>query len=177
MKRAMTLIVVMSVLLFSQLALAEWKFQPGELTEIWGGEVQDQGLADQQLAAAGLRIVPLQVYTHYTSNINEAAVPWWHLDQEFYATVALRIYGSGDYSSSLTITDVKTGKSVKFRYGSESITEEGFSWWTYGPMSVSGDASKLPRTFKLTYSYKVGTIVTSVSTKIMLIAGDGLGGF
>ena len=177
MKRAMTLIVVMSVFLFSQLAFAEWEFHPGELTVIRGGEAQDQKLADQQVTAAGLKIVPLQVYTHPTSEFNQGAVPWVILDQEFYATVALRLYGTGDYSSSLTVTDVKTGKSIKFRYGRESITEEGFRWWTYGPMEVSGDESKLPRTFQLTYSYKVGTKVKSVSTKMMLIAADGLGGF
>jgi hypothetical protein len=163
----MTLIVVMAVLLFSQLALAEVEFQPGELTVIWGGGVQDQGLPDQQLAAAGLKIVPLQAYTHPTSNISEAAMPWWNLDQEFYTTVVLPVYGSGDFSSTLTITDVKTGKSTKIRYGSESITE-GFYWFTYGPSSLSGDPSRLPRIFNLTYSYKVGTTVKSVSTKIML---------
>ena len=134
---------------------------------IRGGEVQDQGLADQQLAAAGLKTVPLQVYTHPTSNIDEHAVPWWNLDQEYHTTVALRVYGSGDYSSSLTITDVKTGKSTKIRYGTRSITE-GFNWLPYGADSWSGDPSKLPRTFQLTYSYKVGLTVKTVSTKIML---------
>ncbi len=169
MKRVMTVIVVMSVLLFSQLALAEWEFQPGELTVIRGGEVQDQGILDQQLAAAaGLRIVPLQAWTHPTMNIDEHAQPWWNLDQEYYTTVALRVYGSGSFSSSLTITDVKTGISRKIGYGSESITE-GDYWLTYGPDSVSGDPSKLPRTFNLNYSYKVGTVVKSISTKIMLI--------
>jgi len=182
MKRVMTLTVVMSVLLFSQLALAEWEFQPGTLMVIRGGEAQGQQLPHQQVTVAGLKIVPLQAYTHPTSDPSQMAVPWVVLDQEFYATVALRIDGTGDYSSSLTVTDVKTGKSVKFRMGRESITEEGFRWWTYGPMEVSPldgnvDPSKLPRTFQLTYSYKVGTTVKSVSTKIMLIAADGLGGF
>jgi hypothetical protein len=169
MKRAMTLIVVMSVLLFSQLALAEWEFQPGTLVAIRGGEAQDQGNTDQELAAAaGFRIVPLQVWTHPTMNIDEHAQPWWNLEQDYYATVALRVYGSGSFSSSLTVTDVKTGKSIKFRYGPESITE-GDYWLTYGPDSVSGDPSRLPRTFSLKYSYKVGTVVKSITTKIMLI--------
>jgi len=167
MKRAMTLIAVMVVLLCSQLAFAEWEFHPGELTLISESQVQDQGLPDQQPVAAGLKIVPLQVYTHPTLNIDEHAQPWWNLEQEYYTTVALRVYGSGSFSSTLTVTDVKTGKSIKIRYGSESITE-GFYWFTYGPDSWSGNPSKLPRVFKLTYSYKVGLTVTSVSMKIML---------
>ena len=101
-------------------------------------------------------------------NIDEHAQPWWNLEQEFYTTVALRVYGSGSFSSWLTVTDVKTGTSAKFRYGPESITE-GDYWFTYGPDSLSGDPSKLPRTFNLTYSYNVGTVVKSVSTKIMMI--------
>ena len=168
MKRAMTLVVVMSVLLFSQLTFAEWEFHPGKLTMFRVGDVHDQGLSDQQLAAGGLKIVPLQAYTHPTMNIDEHAAPWWNLEQDFYATVALRVYGSGSFSSSLTVTDVKTGKSVKFGYGSESITE-GEYWFTYGPDSLEGDPSRLPRTFNLKYSYKVGTVVKSVSTKIMLV--------
>ena len=169
MQRVMTVIVVMSVLLFSQLALAEWKFQPGELTVIRGGEVQDQGIADQEVAAAaGFRIVPLQVYSHPTMNIDEHAQPWWNLEQEYYTTVALRVYGSGSFSSTLTVTDVKTGEKTIIKYGSESITE-GDCWLTYGPDSWSGDSSKLPRTFNLKYSYKIGTVVKSISTKIMLI--------
>jgi hypothetical protein len=168
MKRAMTLMVMMTVLLFSQVALADWEFHPGEFTVIRGGEVQDQGLADQQPAAAGLKIVPLQVYTHRTMNIDEHAQPWWNLEQPYYVTVALRVYGSGTFSSSLTVTDVKTGVSQKIKYGSETITE-GFYWFTYGPDSWSGDPSQLPRTFILKYSYKVGITVKSVSTKIMLI--------
>ena len=52
MKRVLTLIVVMSIFLFSQLAFAEWEFHPGELTVVWEGEAQDQGLADEQPAAA-----------------------------------------------------------------------------------------------------------------------------
>jgi hypothetical protein len=168
MKRAMTLIVMMSVLLFSQAALAELEFQPGPLTAIRGSEVKDQGLADQQPAAAALKIVPLQVYTHPTLNIDEHAQPWLNLDQEYYVTVALRVYGSGTFSSSLTVTDVKTGVSQKFKYPSESITE-GDYWFTYGPDSWSGESSLLPRTFILKYSYKVGITVKSVSTKIMLV--------
>ena len=139
MKRVMTVIVVMSVLLFSQLALAQWEFHPGELTGIQESDIQHQGITDQELAAAaGFRIVPLQIYSHPTLNIDEHAQPWWNLEQEFYTTVALRVYGSGSFSSSLTVTDVKTGVSAKFRYGSESITE-GDYWLTYGPDSVSGD--------------------------------------
>ena len=167
MRRAMTLIVVMSVLLFSQLAFAEWEFHPGELTVIWEGEAQDQGLADEQPAAAGLKIVPLQAYTHPTLNYDDAALPCWNLDQDYYATVALRAYGSGDVSPTLTITDVKTGTSAKIRYGSRPVVE-GINWLTFGPSSWSGDPSKLPRTFILKYSIKVGTIVKSVSTKIII---------
>ncbi len=169
MKRAMSVIVVMSVLLFSQVALAEWEFHPGEITVIPGGEVQDQRIGDQELApAAGFRIVPLQVFTHPTMNIDEHANPWWNLEKEYYTTVALRVYGSGSFSSTLTVTDVKTGKTTIIRYGSESITA-GDYWLTYGPDSWSGDPSKLPRTFNLKYSYKIGTVVTGIATKIMLI--------
>jgi len=168
MRRAMTLIVVMSVLLFSQLAFAEWEFHPGELTVVWEGEAQDQGLADEQpAAAAALKIVPLQAYTHPTLNYDDAALPCWNLDQDYYATVALRAYGSGDVSSTLTITDVKTGTSANIRYGSRSVIE-GINWLTFGPSSWSGNPSKLPRTFILKYSIKVGTIVKSVSTKIII---------
>ena len=174
MKRGMTLIVLTAVLLFSQLAFAEWKFHPGELAEIREGEVLDQGFAYPQ--ATRLKIVPLQAYTHPTVNIDERAQPWWNLEQEYYTTVALRVYGSGDFSSMLKITDVKTGKSIKIKYGSDSITE-GFYLFTYGPDSWSGDPSRLPRTFNLKYSYKVGTTVKTVSTKIMLIESDGVAGF
>jgi len=170
MKRVMTLIVVMSVLLFSQLAFAEWELHPGELAEIiWGGDVQDQGLADEQpaAAAAGLKIVPLQAYTHPTSNYDDAAVAWWNLDQPFYETVLLAVYGSGDYSTKVTVTDVKTGISKSYRLGQDSIAE-GYQWLTYGPTEVSGPTSGLPRVFKVTYSYKVGTVTKSVFYKFTL---------
>ena len=167
MKRAMTVIVVMSVLLFSQLALAEWEFQPGEITVIRGGEVQDQGLVDQQLAAAGLRIVPLQAYTHPTPNYDDAAVAWWNLDQPFYETVLVAVYGSGDYSTKVTVTDVKTGISRSYRLGQDSIAE-GYQYLTYGPTEISGPTSGLPRVFKVTYSYKVGTVTKSVFYKFTL---------
>jgi hypothetical protein len=168
MKRAMALVVVMAVLLFSQLAFAEWEFHPGELTEIiWEGEVQDQGLADQQLAAAGLRIVPLQAYTHPTPNYDDAAVAWWNLDQPFYETVLVAVYGSGDYSTKVTVTDVKTGISRSYRLGQDSIAE-GYQYLTYGPTEISGPTSGLPRVFKVTYSYKVGTVTKSVFYKFTL---------
>ncbi len=167
MKRIMTLIVVMGVLLFSQLASAEWEFHPGEFTVIWGNEVQDQGLPDQELAAAVFKIIPLQIYTYRTQDINKIPWPWFNLDQEFDTAVSFRIYGSGDFSSKLTITDIKTGTSKTVKMGQESITE-GQYWYYYRASSFSGPTSGLPRQFKLTYSYKVGTIVKSVSTKIEL---------
>jgi hypothetical protein len=167
MKRAMTLIVVMAVLLFTQLALAEVEFRPGELTLIWGGEVQDQGLTDQQLAAAGLKIVPLQAYTHLTSNLDERTQAWVLLDEEFYKTATFRAYNSGDLKVKIKITDVKTGKSIKYDYGTIPITE-GFWWFSVGPSSFSGPSVGLPRIFQITFILKVGIISKSVSTKIIL---------
>lgn len=166
MKRATSLIVVMVVLLFSQLAFAEWEFHPGELTAITReGEVQDQELIFPQ--AAGLKIVPLQVYTHPTQNYPDDAQAWWHLDQPFYETVLLAVYGSGSYSTKVTITDVKTGRSTSYSLGKSDITS-GYQWLTYGPTEVSGDPSKLPRLFNIKYSYKVGTTVKTVSCKFTL---------
>lgn len=169
MKRVMSLIVVMAVLLFSQLAFAEWEFQPGEFTEIWEGEVQDQGLPDQELNAAGLKIIPLQGYTHLTSAINEAALPWLHLGEYFYTTVVFTAYGIGEFKETLTITDVKTGISKTIKYAPSSPPFPGNWWFTRGHDGFTDDPSKLPRVFKLTHSFKVGTIVKSVSYKIMLV--------
>jgi hypothetical protein len=164
MKRVMSLIVVMAVLLFSQLAFAEWEFHPGEVTEmIWGGEDQDQGI----VAAAGLKIIPLQAYTHPTSNYDDAAVAWWNLNQPFYETVLLAVYGSGFYSTKVTVTDVKTGVSKSYRLGQNSISG-GYQYITYGPTEISGPSVGLPRSYKVTYSYKVGTITKSVSYRFML---------
>ena len=61
MKQGAALVMVLAVLLFSQSALAEIEFQPGELMAM--DEIEDQGLPSGPLAASPT-IVPLQIYTH-----------------------------------------------------------------------------------------------------------------
>lgn len=165
MKRAMTLIAVMAVLLFSQLALAEVQFQLGELTEIIReGEVQDQGLIYPQ--AAGLRIVPLMVWTHrdFTDK-----TPWayWVPDQNFCISTWFRVYGSGIGTVIVTITDVKTGRIVN-KIKTEHDFYDALIGIGFGPSAFIGAPSKLPRQFNIKFSFKVGTIVESVSTKVIV---------
>jgi hypothetical protein len=157
MKRIITLIVVMAVLLLTQSAFAEWEFHPGELMEIIRDEeVQDQGLIEPQ---AAFKVVPLQVYTHSSSVYPGTPAAWWYLNQSFYETVLLAVYGSGNYIAKITVTDLITGISESFKYPQTSITE-GYQWLTYGPTMVSpipGQPAPLPRVFQIKYSYKVGT--------------------
>jgi hypothetical protein len=169
LKRTMTLVVVMAVLLFTQSAFAEWEFHPGELMEIiQDGEVQEQGLIDPQ---AAFKVVPLQVYTHAASGYPGIPLGWWYLNQQFYETVLLAVYGSGNYTAKITVTDVKTGMSESYKYPQTSITE-GYQWLTYGPTMIGplpGQPTPLPRVFNIKYTYKVGTTAKSVSCNITIM--------
>jgi len=163
MKRAMSFFVAVGILLFSQLALAEVEFQVGEFTVTLRGEVPDEGPADEQLAAAGFKVVPLQAYTYSAAGALRA---WWQLEEDFYCQVPLSISGSGEYYVIFKITDLKTGESDKikfFNYG-----DDGFGYWTLGPLAVSDGPMPLPRKWKFTCIFKVGTIKKRVSTKIIL---------
>lgn len=166
MKRAMTLIVVMAVLLFSQLALAEVEFQVGEpvLTEV--GEVQDQGVA---VAAAVFKIVPLQAFTIRISD--QLPWAWWLLDEEFLFRALFTARGSGTYYTRIKVTDVPTGQSIRFPKEGPYVTSGGTLTQTSTPLSVGplpGVPTPLPRQFILTYEFKVGTTWKGVSTKIWL---------
>ena len=164
MRRAMTLIVVMSVLLFSQLAFAQLQFRVGEpvVTEV--GEVQDQAVA-----AAVFKIVPLQAFTIRISD--QLPWAWWLLDEEFLFRALFTASGSGTYYTRIKVTDVKTGVFFRFpKEGPYSISA-GTLTQTSTPLSVgplSGVPTPLPRQFILTYEFKVGTTWKGVSTKIWL---------
>lgn len=164
MKRAMTLIAVMAVLLFSQLALAEVEFRVGEpvLTEV--GQVQDQAVA-----AAVFKIVPLQAFTIRISDQSPWA--WWLLDEEFLFRALFTASGSGTYYTRIKVTDVPTGLSIRFPKEGPYSTSGGTLTQTSTPLSVGplpGVPTPLPRQFILTYEFKVGTTWKGVSTKIWL---------
>ena len=163
MKRAMTLIVVIVFLLFSQLAIAEEGFKFGELTEIIqeGGD-QNQGLIYPQ--AAGLKVVPLIVWTHIDIN-NTTPKPYWTPDESFSINSRFRVYGSGTGSVIVTITDTKTGKIVK-KIKVEHEFYEALIGIGFG--ASIGTPSALPRKYNIKFSIKVGTTVKSVSTNILL---------
>jgi hypothetical protein len=161
----MMLIVMMVVLLFPQWVLAEVEFQLGEPTVFRVEDVQDQGSPDQRLAAAGLRIIPLQALTH-TDFTNVTPHPWWAVDQPFCMSVFFRVYGSGDGTVIITVTDTKTGKSGRYkttRPFDETIV--GLGW---GPDAFISAPSTLPRRYDIKFSFKVGTIVKSVDTYILM---------
>jgi hypothetical protein len=165
MKRTMTLIVAMVVLLSSQWALAEVGFQLGEPVVFRVEDVQDQGLPDQQLAAVGLKIVPLQAVTH-ANFTNLMPHPWLTVDEAFCMSVFFRVYGSGDGTVIVTVTDTKTGKSGRYkttRPFDETIV--GLGW---GPDAFISAPSTLPRRYNIKFSFKVGTIVKSVDTYILV---------
>ena len=173
MKRAMTLIVVMVAILFSQSALAQVEFQVGEpvLTEV--GK-----LPDQAEAAAVFKIIPLQAFTIGISDQSPWA--WWLLDEEFLFRALFTASGSGTYYTRIKVTDVKTGLFIRFPKEGPYSTTGGTLTQTSTPLSVGplpGVPTPLPRQFILTYEFKVGTTWKGVSTKIMLIAPVGLEGF
>lgn len=171
MKRAMTLIVMTGILLFSHFALAEVAFQVGEpvLTTI-------DGVPHQGVAAAVFKVVPLQAVATNSIGPPTSPAPWWLLDQEYYLWAQFTVYGTGTFQARIKVTDVKTGQSVNFPKTTYEQQSDG-NYMIQSNLSVSGDPSKLPRQFKLTYEFKVGTTWKGVSTKIMLIAPVGLEGF
>ncbi len=165
MKRVMIFFVVVLVLLFSQLALAEAEFELVEPTMLWVENLQDQGLPNEELAATELKVVPMQAFTHLEGDFT---VPrfWWAPDNVFGMSVWFRVYGSGSGTVKITITDTKTGQIVKkIKSGPRDFYEAliglGFS------SSIPAPAS-LPRKFNIKFSIAVGTIVKSISTNIML---------
>ena len=167
MKRAMSLMVVAGVLLFSQLALGEMSFKLGEPTLIRAGDANDQGLPDQSVAAGKLKITPLQAFTH-TDIEDRTPWAWWAPDDEFCMSVWLNVSGSGYCDVTVKVTDLKTKKSAKYKmemYLYEDVI--GVGW---GPSAFFGevDPSNLPRIFKITFSFKAGSTVKNVPTYIML---------
>jgi hypothetical protein len=165
MKRAMALVVVMAVLVFSQLALAQLQFRIGEpvLTEV--GEVQDQAAA----AAAGFKITPLQAFTVRTSDGYPQAS--WQFNEEYYFRALFVASGTGTYYTRIKVTDVPTGQSIRFPKEGPYVTSGGTLTQTSTTLSVgplSGVPTPLPRQFILTYEFKVGTTWKGVSTKIWL---------
>jgi hypothetical protein len=158
MRRAMTLMGVMGILLFSHLALAEVEFQVGETALTRIGEVQPQGVA-----AGGFQVVPLQAVVMDAGGL---PTPWWHLDQDYYLSAQFTVYGTGPFKARVKVTDVKTGQFITFPKTAYEQSDGNYSIQT--TLSASGDAGKLPRQFKLTYEFKVGTTWKSVSTKFLL---------
>jgi hypothetical protein len=131
MKRTMILVVVMSVLLFSQLAFAQT-----------------------------LKINPLQAYTTHTYDevpyawwqLN--AIP----SQEYYLRALFTATNSGTYYTRIKVTDVKTGYFIRFPKEGPFSTSTGFWMQTSTPISaepLSGVDPRLPRRIKLTYEFKV----------------------
>ena len=171
MKRATTLTVAVGILLFSHLALAEVAFHVGEpvLTKI--DEVQHQGVA-----AAVFKVVPLQAVATNSAGSPTSPTPWWLLDQVYYLWAQFTVYGTGTFYARVKVTDVKTGQSINFPKTAYQQQSDG-NYTIQSNLSVSGDPSRLPRQFKLTYEFKVGTTWKGVFTKIMLIAPVGLEGF
>jgi hypothetical protein len=165
MKRTVTLIVVTVVLLFSQWALAEVEFQLGEPLVFRVDGVQDQGLPDQELAAAGLKIVPLQALTHVDFT-NIRPYPWLAVNEEFCMSVFFRVYGSGYGTVIITVTDTKTGKSGKYK--TTRLFEENIVGLGWGPDAFISAPSALPRRYDIKFSFKVGTIVKSVDTYVLI---------
>ena len=163
MKRVMTLIVVMSVFLFSQLALAQLQFRIGEpvLTEV--GEVQDQAAA----AAAGFKITPLQAFTVRTSDGHPQAS--WQFLEEYYFRALFVVSGTGTYYTRIKVTDVKTGVSGRFPRTGPYDASSGVIYEIQSLLSaepIPGVPVQLPRPLMLTYEFKVGDIWKAVSTKI-----------
>jgi hypothetical protein len=166
MKRVLSLIVVMSVFLFSQLALAQLQFRIGEpvLTEL--GEVQDQEAA----SAAGFKITPLQAFTARTSDGHPQAS--WQFLEEYYFRALFAVSGTGSYYARVKFTDVKTGLSGRFpRMGpydaSSGVLYEIQSLLSAEPLP--GVPVQLPRQLMLTYEFKeikAGATWKGVSTKI-----------
>jgi len=164
MKRAMTLFVVMAVLLFSQLAIAEVEFKFGELTEIiQEGGAQNQGLIYPQ--AAGLRIVPLMVWT--STGFYQPPEAYWAPGENFFIGSWFCVYGSGTGTLIVTITDVKTGRIVN-KIKQEQEFSEDLMGIGFGPSAFIGTPSTLPRKYNIKFSFKVGTTVKSVSTNVMV---------
>ena len=165
MKRAMTLIVVMSVLLFSQLALAQLQFRIGEpvLTEV--GEVQDQAAA-----AAGFKITPLQAFTVRTSDGHPQAS--WQFYEEYYFRALFVVSGTGSYYARVKFTDVKTGLSGRFPRTGPYDASSGVMYEIQSQLSaepLEGVPVQLPRQLILTYEFKeikAGATWKGVSTKI-----------
>ena len=164
MKRAMTLIVVIVVLLFSQLAIAEVEFKFGELTEIiQEGGAQNQGFIYPQ--AAGLRIVPLMVWT--STDIYQPPDAFWAPNESFFIGSWFRVYGSGTGTIIVTITDVKTGRIVnKIKFEEEFFGD--LIGIGVGPSAFIGTPSTLTRKYNIKFSFKVGTTVKSISTNVMV---------
>jgi len=163
MKRAMALVVVMAVLLFSQLALAQLQFRIGEpvLTEV--GEVQDQAAA----AAAGFKITPLQAFTVRTSDGYPQAS--WQFNEEYYFRALFVVSGTGSYYSRVKFTDIKTGLSGHFPKTGPHNASSGVIYEIQSLLSAEplpGVPVQLPRQLMLTYEFKVGATWKAVSTKI-----------
>ena len=163
MKRVLTLIVVMSVFLFSQLALAQLQFRIGEpvLTEV--GEVQDQAAA----AAAGVKITPLQAFTARISDGYPVAS--WQLLEEYYFRALFVVSGTGSYYTRIKVTDVKTGLSGRFPRTGPYFVSSGVMYEIQSLLSaepLEGVPVQLPRQLILTYEFKVGATWKGVSTKV-----------
>src|SRR4030042_5782437 len=107
MKRVMTLIVVMSVFLFAQLALPQLQLRVGDpvVTEV--GKVQDQ-----VAAPAGFKIIPLQAFTVRTSDGHPQAS--WQFLEEYYFRALFVVSGNGNYYTRVKFTDIKKGLSGHF---------------------------------------------------------------
>ena len=160
----MTLAVVMSVLLFSQLALAQLQFRVGDpvLTEV--GEVQVQA------TAAGVKIIPLQAFTVRTSDGHPQAS--WQLLEEYYFKALFVVSGIGTYYTRVKFTDIKTGLSGHFPKTGPYDASSGVIYEVQSLLSAEplpGVPVQLPRQLMLTYEFKevkVGATWKGVSTKI-----------
>ena len=162
MKRVMTLIVAMAAILFSQSALAQMEFQVGEpvLTEV--AEVQDQ-----EVAAAGFKIFPLQAFTIRISDQSPWA--WWQLEEEYRFRALFAVSGTGTYYTRIMVTDVKTGLSGRFPKTGPYDASGGLVYQIDSLLSASaipGVPVQLPRQLILTYEFKVGATWKAVSTKV-----------
>ena len=167
MKRVMTLIVVMLVLLFSQMALAQLQFRVGEpvVTEV--GEVQDQAAV---AAAAGFKIIPLQAFTVRTSDGHPQAS--WQFYEEYYFRALFAVSGTGSYYARVKFTDIKTGLSGRFPRTGPHDASSGVLYEIQSQLSAEplpGVPVQLPRQLMLTYEFKeikAGATWKGVSTKI-----------
>ena len=165
MKRVMTSIVVMSVFLFSQLALAQLQLRVGEpvLTEI--GEVQDQAAA-----AAGVKVTPLQAFTLRASDGHPQAS--WQMLEEYYFRALFVVSGTGSYYTRVKFTDIKTGLSGRFPRTGPYLASSGVIYEIQSLLSaepLEGVPVQFPRQLMLTYEFKevkAGATWKAVSTKI-----------